>query len=104
LASTDQRATGSYEWTEAAWSEAAEPIRLYGAHRRAFTKASDADLDVRRAEAVRDAKGATAAGYQLVDRLRDLVKVRDKMRLRGMRPPKLDPRWSAELKRLGEGG
>jgi transcriptional regulator with XRE-family HTH domain len=105
LASTERFATGLYEWSEAAWTEAATPIRLYAAHRRAFSKANDADLDILRAEAAKDAKGATSARYRLTDRLRDLVKVRDQMRARKMKPPKLfAPGWSAELKRIGEGG
>lgn len=104
LASTARGAIGMAEWRKAAYDNAATPIRLYVEHRRLFTKAKDADLDVGRAEVAKDAERAIEAGHRLARRLGDLVKLRNEMRDRGMKPPWLEPRWSAQLKRLGEEG
>jgi transcriptional regulator with XRE-family HTH domain len=104
LAATDRTATGTLEWSEAAFSEAGTLIRLYREHRRLFTKAQDADLDVARAEYAKDNPKAFEARRRLARRLGDLVDLRNEMRKRGMKPPWLEPRWRKQLTKLGEGG
>lgn len=105
LASTERTAIGLHEWSEAAWSEAARPLRLYFDHRRRFADAQRADLRVQQAEYV-DAPQAVLikARSRLRERLWKLIEVRDEMRKHDVATPKLEPRWSADLKRLGEEG
>jgi transcriptional regulator with XRE-family HTH domain len=106
LAATDRSAMGLVEWGRAndEWNAAGKPLRLYDDHREAFRKAQEADNHVRRARAVKDPDGERKARYRFIDRLQELVDVRDKMRAEDMSPPWLEPRWSSELQKLGEEG
>ena len=88
------------EWSEAKWTEAAKPLRLYDAHREASRRATRADLDVRRAKDAGDAEGAKSARYRFQDRLHELVDVRKAMVAEGMTPPWLEPRWFADMKKI----
>jgi transcriptional regulator with XRE-family HTH domain len=103
LALTDRRAMRFGEWAEARWTKAAQPLRLYDAHREAQRRVHDADLAVRRAEVAKDRRGATDARYRFLDRLRALDDVRRSMRDEGITPPKLAEAWVDELRRLGRG-
>jgi transcriptional regulator with XRE-family HTH domain len=104
LAVTDRRAMNLAEWSEAKWTEAAKPLRLYDAHREAQRLGHFAQTAIQRSQVAKDRQGAREAGYRFADRLRTLADVRRDMRLLGMTPPKLHPTWSTELKRLGEEG
>jgi transcriptional regulator with XRE-family HTH domain len=104
LAVTDRRAMNLAEWSEAKWSEAALPLRMYDAHREEQRNVHIAESQIRRAQFAKDPKGERTARYRFADQLRKLADVRRDMREDGMTPPKLPPDWSAELRRLGEEG
>jgi hypothetical protein len=100
LASTEKFATGAPEWYEAAAA-----IRLYARLHEAQERANEADAAVRTAEYVGDELKIQRARERFAERLRELGAVLEEMDEAGLRPPKLDRRWTDRMKKLGiEGG
>ena len=100
LAATDRTATGSREWSEAAFSEAALPLRLYRSLRKAQDAAHRADNRVWAAEnIVKDTKEVNRAKQVLADRVADVVHVMDDMRAAAMKPPNLPKEWAAMVRK-----
>ena len=103
LASTERWTVGAVEWREgqADWERAALPLDLYREHREVFASAARVELRIDAARRYGTETDVKKAESRFEDSLIPLARVRRRMELENVKPPKLlAPRWTPYLRRV----
>jgi hypothetical protein len=104
LASTERWTIGAVEWREgqADWERAALPLDLYRTHREVFDVAARVELRIDSARRYGTEADVRKAESRFEESLVPLARVRRKMELEGIKPPKVESRWAPQLRRAAK--